>query len=162
MDEILIEGYDDFENDEQVRMIEAGHYDLSDQSIEGWFSKLKSVVKSVTKPITKSLSPVLKIAKDVTSIPVLSNLIPGSGMVKFGVGLFDDLQKIEKKTRKKIRFTPKAVKNYYNAAYLKGYKNGRADEAKEHQKITNTSYRYSNNRSRTNSNNNANSRFARR
>jgi len=66
-----------------------------------------------------------------TSVPVLSNLIPGKGMIKMGLGLFDDITKLEKHTGKKVKFSNGAAKNIGSAMYLKGYKEGRADEAKE-------------------------------
>ena len=129
--EILIEGTETPEIDEQIRFIEAGLYDLSNDDLEGWFSSIKSVFKKVTKPLTKTLSPLINIAKTATSIPVLSNLIPGKGVVKMGLGIFDDMTKLEKHTKKKIKLTPLASKNIASAMYIKGYKEGRADEAKE-------------------------------
>jgi len=129
--EILIEGFDTPETDETIRLIEAGVYDLSDEGVEGWWSSLKKTFKKVVKPLTSSLKPIANLAKAATNIPVLSNFIPGKGIIKMGLGMFDDIQKIEKHSGKKIRFTPKATKNLSSAMYLKGYKEGRADEAKE-------------------------------
>ncbi len=131
-DEIEIEGIDlDEETEEQIRLIEAGMYDMSEQGIEGWWSSIKKAFKKVTKPFKKIVKPVVSLAKTATSIPGLSSLLPGGGMVKLGVGMFSDMMKVEKATGKKIKFRPKAVKNVASMMYLKGYKEGRADEAKE-------------------------------
>ncbi len=129
--EILIEGVDTPEVDEEIRFIEAGMYDLSDESIEGWFSSIKKAFKKAVKPLTSTLAPILDIAKVATNVPVLSNLIPAKGMIKMGLGMFDDITKIEKSTGKKVKFSTKATKNVGSAMYLKGYKEGRADEANE-------------------------------
>lgn len=129
--EILISGVDTPEVDEEIRLIEAGLYDLSGEDIEGWFSSIKKVFKKATKPLAKTLGPLVDVAKMATSVPVLSNLIPGKGMIKMGLGLFDDITKLEKHTGKKVKFSNGAAKNIGSAMYLKGYKEGRADEAKE-------------------------------
>jgi len=128
---IVIEGVDTPEIDEHIRLIQAGMYDLSVENTEGWLSSIGKVFKKVVKPLTKTLSPVLKLAKVATNVPVLSNLIPGKGMIKMGLGLFDDMKKIEKSSGKKIQFSRQATKNLSSAMYMKGYKEGRADEAKE-------------------------------
>ncbi len=133
--EILIEGVDTPEIDEEIRFIEAGMYDLSNEDIEGWFDSVTKVFKKVVKPLTQTLSPLVDIAKVATSIPILSNLIPGKGVIKMGIGLFDDITKLEKHTGKKVKFSNKATKNIGSAMYLKGYKEGRADEAKEQKNI---------------------------
>ncbi len=133
-DSIEIEGFDlDEENEEQIRLIEAGMYDMSEEGIEGW-SWFKKAFKKITKPFKKIIKPVVSIAKQVTKIPgvgALTSLLPGGSMVKLGVGMFKDMVKIEKATGKKIKFRPKAVHNVASMMYLKGYKEGRADEVKE-------------------------------
>jgi len=148
--EVLIEGVETPEVDETVRLIEAGMYDLSDESIEGWWSSLKNTFKKVTKPLVTSLKPVADLARVATEVPVLSNFIPGKGVIKMGLGLFDDIAKLEKHSGKKIRFSTKAAKNLGSAMYLKGYKDGRADEAKERSKrqARSSARRYSHSSSR--------------
>lgn len=161
--EILIEGFDTPEADETIRLIEAGVYDLSDENVEGWWSSLKKTFKKVVKPLTSSLKPVADLAKVATNVPVLSNFIPGKGVIKMGLGIFDDIQKIEEHTGKKFKFTNKATKNVASAMYLKGYKDGRADEAKEQiaRNASNSKPRF-NSRSRSNRSSRARSRFSRR
>jgi hypothetical protein len=160
--EILIEGFDTPETDETIRLIEAGVYDLSDEGVEGWWSSLKKTFKKVVKPLTNSLKPVADLARVATNVPVLSNFIPGKGVIKMGLGMFDDIQKIEKHSGKKIRFTPKATKNLSSAMYLKGYKDGRSDEAKEQiaRNASATKPKFSRNKSSRSSS--SRSRFSRR
>lgn len=118
----VIEGYDDFEEDQQFNDL---YYDrVSEDQLQGWFSFAKKLVKKAAKVVKKQVSKVVK--SPVSALKTaFGGALGGPLGAVVGPALFDSVSKAGKTLGKKVVFSPDATKKVFQTAYLKGLEAGR-------------------------------------